>query len=231
MLSRVMPATFRPFTGSCDDSGKAHRSFPCRELRSCIIRAHPAGCRAGPQALLVADRHAGRRSGATTEVRLDQTVLEGLAGNYASPMGLIEVHPRAGRLLARVMGLPLELIPRADGSLTAELSLLGVVSVPVSQLASLRISPFESGGQRYLRITTTGILAGVAERLPKLTSEGMEGSVRTVRYCPRGENASYRWPREISLQLDNRTGLMLLSYLFPGQRSSFPLLFPVTRRQ
>ena len=43
---------------------------------------------------------------------------------------------------------------------------------------------------------------------------------------PQGANASYRWPREVSLRFDKRTGLLLLSYLFPGQRSSFPLLFP-----
>jgi hypothetical protein len=56
-----------------------------------------------------------------------------------------------------------------------------------------------------LRISALGILAGIV---------------------PRGENTNYRWPRDISLRFDRRSGLLLFSYAFPGVRTSFPLLTP-----
>jgi CubicO group peptidase (beta-lactamase class C family) len=159
------------------------------------------------------------------KVRLDRTALDSMTGRYASPMGLIEVQPRHGKLLARVLGYPLELVPRADGSFTAELSLLGLASIPVSSLSSLRFSRLEADGQTYLRITTLGILAGVAERLPR-TEVPRAWKARAGRYeiVPRGANSGYRWPRDVSLAVDERSGLLLLSYSFPGSRAPFPLL-------
>jgi CubicO group peptidase (beta-lactamase class C family) len=158
-------------------------------------------------------------------IRLDRAALDGLAGLYASPMGLMELRPRGGRLLARVMGLPLELVPRSDGTFTAELSLLGVLSVPLAQLSSLRLSRFGSGGHDDIRITTLGIMAGVAERLPPADVPNA-WRARAGKYAiiPRGANSAYRWPRDISLRFDERSGLLLLSYTFAGQRAPFPLL-------
>jgi CubicO group peptidase (beta-lactamase class C family) len=157
-------------------------------------------------------------------VRLDREDLERIAGRYASPLGLLDVKARRGKLLARVRGVPVELVPRSDGSLTLELSLLGLLSVPVAPLEKVRFSGFESGGKTCLRITALGIMAGVAEQLPAI--EVPESwKARTGRYAivPRGANASYRWPRDVSLEFDERSGLLLLSYTFAGQRAPFPL--------
>lgn len=127
------------------------------------------------------------------KVPLNQATLEGLAGRYASPMGLIEVQPRGGRLLTRALGLPLELVPREDSSFTAELSLLGLLAVPLRPLRSFRFAAFETGGHSYLRISALGILAGVAERMPQgevsLAWKARAGSYQIV---PRGENTNYR---------------------------------------
>ena len=159
------------------------------------------------------------------KVPLNQATLEGLAGRYASLMGLIEVQPRGGRLLTRALGLPLKLVPREDSSFTAELSLLGLLAVPLRPLRSFRFAAFETGGHSYLRISALGILAGVAERMPQgevsLAWKARAGSYQIV---PRGENTNYRWPRDISLRFDRRSGLLLFSYAFPGVRTSFPLL-------
>jgi hypothetical protein len=80
-------------------------------------------------------------------------------------MGLIDVQPRGGRLLA----------------------------VPLRPLRSLRFAAFETGGHSYLRISAMGILAGVAERMPQgevsLAWKARAGSYQIV---PRGEKTNYR---------------------------------------
>lgn len=157
-------------------------------------------------------------------VRLDQAAIDRLAGKYASPIGLLDIRASGGRLLTHLGGFPIQLLPRADGSFTPELSLLGIASLPVSLLRKVRFCPLESGGTTYLRITTLGIMAGVAEKLGPVDVP-QAWKARTGRYAivPRQANASYRWPRDVALELDRRSRLLLLSYTFAGQRSSFPL--------
>ena len=158
-------------------------------------------------------------------VRLDPIDLERIAGRYASPLGLLEVNVGRGKLLTRIQGAPVELVPRADGSFSPELSLLGVLSVPVAPLKKVSFGRFESGGKTCLRITALGIMAGVAEQLS--AAEVPEAwKARAGRYAivPRGANAAYRWPRDVALEVDRRTGLLLLSYTFAGQRAPFPLV-------
>jgi hypothetical protein len=158
-------------------------------------------------------------------VRLAREDLERIAGRYASPLGLLDVNARGGKLLARIQGVPVELVSRADGSFTPELSLLGVFSFPVAPLKKVRFDRFEYGGKTCLRITALGIMAGVAEQLP--VADAPEAwKARAGRYAivPRGANTRYRWPRDITLEFDRRTGLLLLSYTFAGQRAPFPLL-------
>lgn len=158
-------------------------------------------------------------------IRLDRADLESLTGRYASPLGLLDVRTRGGRLLTRVQGVPVELVPRADGTFTAELSVLGLLSVPVAPLKTVRFSRFESGGKPCLRITALGIMAGLAEQLPDAAVPAA-WRARAGRYAivPRGANARYRWPRDVSLEFDDRSGLLLLSYTFAGQRAPFPLV-------
>jgi len=158
------------------------------------------------------------------KARLDEPTLESLAGRYASPLGLIDLHAGHGRLLTRISGAPVELVPRTDGTFTAELSLLGIASVPVAPLKNVRFHRLEAGGSTYLRISMLGIMAGVAEKLDA-TDVPPAWKNRTGSYAidSRDANASYRWPRDVALELDRRSGLLLLTYTFAGSRSSFPL--------
>jgi CubicO group peptidase (beta-lactamase class C family) len=158
-------------------------------------------------------------------VRLDREDLERIAGNYASPLGLLDVKARGRKLLTRVQGVPVELVPRADGSFTPELSLLGVLSVPVAPLKKVHFDRFDSGGKTCLRITALGIMAGVAEQLSVAdVPEAWKARAGRFAIVPRGANANYRWPRNIALEVDHRTGLLLLSYTFAGQRAPFPIV-------
>ncbi len=160
-------------------------------------------------------------------VALDKAALDRLAGRYASPMGLIEVRPKGGRLLARALSLPLELVPRADGTFTAELSLLGLLSVPLRPLKSIRFTPFDVDGRTCLRISALGILAGVAERMPQGEVSGAwRARAGSYEIVPSEENTNYRWPRDIALRFDRRSGMLLFSYVFPGMRAFLPLLTP-----
>jgi CubicO group peptidase (beta-lactamase class C family) len=158
-------------------------------------------------------------------VRPDQDAVANFAGRYASPLGLLDVRAAHGRLLTRVSGFPVEIVPRADGTFTAELSLLGLASLPVAPLRKVRFSRFESGGRTYLRITALGIMAGVAEKLP-VTDVPQAWKARIGRYeiVRRSANGAYRWPRDVSLEIDGRSGLLCLTYTFAGQRAPFPLL-------
>jgi CubicO group peptidase (beta-lactamase class C family) len=160
----------------------------------------------------------------TPRIRLDTDTLASLAGPYASPLGLLDIRAANGRLLTRVNGFPVEIVPREDGTFTAELSLLGLASIPVAPLKKVRFSRIASDGRTYLAITALGIMAGVAEKLPdSAVPEAWEA--RTGRYAivERNANGNYHWPRDVSLEMDRRTGLLLLTYTFAGQRSSFPL--------
>jgi CubicO group peptidase (beta-lactamase class C family) len=158
-------------------------------------------------------------------VRPDRETVASLAGRYASPLGLLDIRAANGRLLTHVNGIPVEIVPREDGTFTAELSLLGLASVPVAPLRKVRFSLLETGGRTCLRITALGIMAGVAEKLPAMEVPD-SWKARTGRYeiVPRDPNGSYRWPRDVSLEIDGRSGLLCLSYTFAGQRAPFPLV-------
>ncbi len=159
-------------------------------------------------------------------IRLDGARLDALAGHYASPMGLIDIRHRAGKLLATMQGLPLELVPRAQGVFTPELSVLGLASIRLAQLAPLRLSFFEAGGGSYVRVAALGVLAGVGERYaPAQAPAAWRLRVGRYRILRRDENVDYTWPANVAL-LWNREHGLLLSYDFPGLRAVFPLATP-----
>jgi CubicO group peptidase (beta-lactamase class C family) len=159
-------------------------------------------------------------------VRLAQESLERWQGTYASPMGLIEVKARRGRLLARMQGLPLEIVPRADGSCTAELRILGLVSVRLPQLAPLRVVFLKNAGGVYVRVTAMGMLAGVGERFtPSEVPEAWQARSGRYSIVRRGENAAYRWPQDVSLRFERAHGMML-TYRLAGLRAVCALETP-----
>jgi hypothetical protein len=141
-------------------------------------------------------------------------------------MGLIEVKARRGRLLARMQGLPLEIVPRADGSCTAELRILGLVSVRLPQLAPLRVVFLENAGGVYVRVTAMGMLAGVGERFtPSEVPEAWQARSGRYSIVRRGENAAYRWPQDVSLRFERAHGMML-TYRLAGLRAVCALETP-----
>jgi CubicO group peptidase (beta-lactamase class C family) len=155
--------------------------------------------------------------------RFEPSRLGDLPGLYASPMGLIEVRRQGERLLARLQGIPVELIARAGGCFTLELSLLGVLSIPLPQLKPLRLDLLRSGGRTYLRISALGVMAGVGERFePQAISAAWAARAGSYGRIQQDPNADCRWPTNVRLLADRRKGL-LLSYEFPGLRGSFPL--------
>ena len=156
-------------------------------------------------------------------VRPDSATLRAAPGLYASPLGLIEVRSRGERIFARLQGLPVELIARADGTFTLEASVLGLFSVPLRQLAPVRLSFFAHAGSTYLRITALGVLAGVGERFtPQEASASWKARAGRYRRICKDPNASCQWPANVSLRADRGRGL-LLHFDFPGLSGAFPL--------
>jgi hypothetical protein len=156
-------------------------------------------------------------------IALEESAMDDLAGLYASPLGLLEVKRRGRSLVTALQGFPLDLVPRADSEFTPEVRLLGLLPLRLPQLKPLRIRFFEERGRRYLRVSAMGVLAGVGERFePGVVPR--EWRSRVGRYEPvmQAPNVRHRWPRNISLVLDDRRGLSL-RYNFPGLRGAFPL--------
>ena len=156
-------------------------------------------------------------------IALEEQAMDDLAGLYASPLGLLDVRRRGSRLVTALQGFPLELVPREGGVFTPEVKLLGLLPLRLPQLKPLRMVFFEERGRRYLRVSAMGVLAGVGERFEP-GEVPREWRARVGRYEPvmQAPNVLHRWPRNISLVLDDRGGLSL-RYDFPGLRGAFPL--------
>ena len=158
-------------------------------------------------------------------VRPDKDTLASLTGRYASPLGLLDIRAAHGRLLTRVSGFPVEIVPREDGSFTTELSLLGLASVPGG---AAREGALQTSGIRRQDVPHHHRLRDHGRRGREAAGHGgpagMEGADRPVR--DRAEVRQRKLPvaaRRVPRIRRPIAGLLLLTYTFAGQRSSFPL--------
>jgi hypothetical protein len=156
-------------------------------------------------------------------IALEPRAMDDIAGLYASPLGLLDVRRRGGRLVTAMQGLPLQLVPREGGVFTPEVRLLGLLPLRIAALEPLRFGFFEEQGRRYLRVSAMGVLAGVGERFePNVVPREWLPRVGSYEPVMQDPNVRHRWPRRISLGFDRRAGLVL-RYDFPGLRGTFPL--------
>jgi CubicO group peptidase (beta-lactamase class C family) len=155
---------------------------------------------------------------------LDSAGAASLVGWYASPLGLLEARARGGRLSLRLGAIPLRLIPRADGSCTAELPLLRLLGIRPAVLRGLTFEPFQVAGRQYIAIAAAGVAAGVAERLQPAALPGAWRE-RAGRYeIVEGNSAGLRRNlQDVELRYHRRSGLLLFRYRLLGQRMSLPV--------
>lgn len=150
-----------------------------------------------------------------------------LEGAYASPMGLIRVRAQGGGLRADGFGLPLSLVHREDDTWTAELSVLGLVSIPLAPLAPLRFTFVKNGGEVYLRMSSQGFFGGAARRItPGKAPQAWQARAGSYEIQERDGRVVHRWPQKVALVLDRSCGMLFLSYTFVGTTLTLPLEFP-----
>lgn len=111
------------------------------------------------------------------------------AGRYATPLGIVDVQRRGRRLVTRLPGTPrLHLVPCGDGWLEPQLRLLGIVRLPVADLAGVRFAGVEIDGTRYLAVRSGRHAQLIGEELRVVpipeTWRDAEGSYRVVNADP-----------------------------------------------
>ncbi|MFW5814614.1 MAG: serine hydrolase domain-containing protein [Spirochaetota bacterium] len=112
-----------------------------------------------------------------------------IAGRYATPLGVIDVQQRGRRLVTRLPGTPrLNLVPCGDGWLAPQFRLLGLLPLPVADLAGLRFAGVEIEGKRYLAAKSGryGQLIGAELEVVPIppTWRAAEGTYRVVNPDP-----------------------------------------------
>ncbi len=159
-------------------------------------------------------------------VALEPEFASSLPGLYASPVGLLEVTIRGGRLRLGIEGLPLklELVPRADGTFTPELRLLRLIRLRPEGLDGLVFRPFRVDGTQCLQIAAAGVAAGAAMRFDPAPPQP-QWLDRTGRYriTKGGSNGVRENLQSVRVDYDRRRGVMLLRCRLVGQRMSLPL--------
>lgn len=84
---------------------------------------------------------------------IPEELAAGIAGRYATPLGIIDVERRGRRVVTRLPGTPrLHLVPCDGGWLAPQFRLLGLLPVPVADLAGLRFAGVEIDQIRYLAV-------------------------------------------------------------------------------
>lgn len=161
-------------------------------------------------------------------VRPDREKLRAHTGLYASPMGLIRVDLRRGRLAATVFDRRFFLDPRRDGSFSLDHPLLGVRSrlfshllQRIQALESTTITSHEIDGSRLVALRPGGVFMGIAERIeptpvPPAWRE-RAGRYRILNPDPRSAIEDLR------LEYDRKTDLLLMEIEVFEQRMRFPL--------
>ena len=145
-----------PDGGSASSSPRTPRAIPRRSSRwpwSSSARCTPS--RRGSRSTI-------RRSRA--RVRLDRGRSRATGRPVREPARSHGYAARGGRLLARVRR-PARARSRARTAASPRAEPARARYRSLSRLEKVRFSPLESGGRTYLRITTLGIMAGVAEKL------------------------------------------------------------------
>jgi CubicO group peptidase (beta-lactamase class C family) len=161
-------------------------------------------------------------------IRPDREMLRAHTGLYASPMGLIRVDLRRGRLAATVFDRRFFLDPRQDGSFSLDHPLLGVRSrlfshllQRIQALESTTITSHEIDGSRLVALRPGGVFMGIAERIepvpvPPAWRERV-GRYRILNPDPRSVVETLR------LEYERKTDLLLMEIEVFDQRMSFPL--------
>lgn len=146
---------------------------------------------------------------------------EDVEGWYSSPFGLLRLRRKGAGLSLRLKGLPLDLLPRADGSFGASLRLLGLLPLPLAILKKLSLRIERVEGKPWLSLIVSSLPYCCAERLsPEPVSEAWLARCGPYEILNPDSDGAVG---DISLSYDRKSGFLLLRFRELGSALSYPL--------
>jgi hypothetical protein len=147
-----------------------------------------------------------------------------MEGVYSSPLGLMELVSEREELKLVTSKGTLYLIPREGGEYSCELRLLGKVPLPIKDLEPLRFRFFAEGEDRYAAFYMAGVFGGIGMRIDPAAVTLPEEAGRFIgEYRLIGEEALSRHVKDLRLERDKKTGLLVWQYSFFGNPLSYAL--------
>lgn len=146
-----------------------------------------------------------------------------LPGNYASPMGLIEVRQRGKALQAKVNGVWIDMEYKGGQRYALQAKMLGI-PLPIAALRELAIRSASVDGTPYLILEMLGLPMGPAQRIEALETDPAWLARAGVWTAGDKEQPMLK---SLELKLDKTTGLFVA---VGNTGAGAPLILPVATR-
>jgi CubicO group peptidase (beta-lactamase class C family) len=142
------------------------------------------------------------------------------SGTYSSPLGVVRVRPQGRGIQVFLMGLWLDGVPRADGSIGLEARVVGL-KLPIAVLETISLRPTTVDGKPVLALLIGALPYGVAVRVePEAPSAAWKARMGTYK-------ASNPTPGDVAdlvqLSVDPNTGVFLFGVRAFGQMVTVPV--------
>lgn len=154
-------------------------------------------------------------------ITLSDGELNALTGNYTSSMGLGHVRRKGNRMVMRMLGANLDLIPHPGNKFSVRFRLFGLIPLKIEMLETMRFDRHEIEGSQYLALYMNDMLMGLAGKfepvsIPDLWLE-REGKYEDI------EGVEHAMMSDFRLDYDKKSNLLLLKMKALGSRMAFPL--------
>lgn len=141
----------------------------------------------------------------------------------------MDVKLKGKGLKMSLFGLPLDLVPRADGTFSMGYKLLGFIPMDIEFFDILAVSFNEIEGESYMGLKMDGVTMGIAEKIkPGAVPEiwlKRAGKYTIVDEEGKPDKDNQLFIQRAALTHDSRTGLFLMDLVVQGQKMAFPLTF------
>jgi hypothetical protein len=123
--------------------------------------------------------------------------------------------------------MPVDLVPRADGTFSINYKLLGFIPLDIEFLDILDVSFHKIEGKSYMGTNMDGVTMGVAEKFkPEVVPEVWRkrvGRYSIVNDEGKPDKDTQLFIQKAGLTHDKRTELFLLDLVIQGSKISYPL--------
>ena len=151
---------------------------------------------------------------------LPQGLAARLAGNYASPNGLLRIQAKGDSLSVYAFGSQLEGYYRDDGAIGLRAKILGF-ELPVPILKEIYLTPEDLNGETVLAMRSAGVLFGVGRKVASASVPSVWTS-RFGTWVP-VEKEPYPFVDALTLSVDKDSGLLLATLRVEGQSQAYPV--------